>query len=161
LLGVSLAWRRGSRYLFAVWPATAWLAAGGLRDEWRRLSIPRRRALSALALALLPILTVGRSLATPRDPWWRAADALREAREKGRLHPGKAIPGPILGPFAPHDDRAKQFLRHHLGVWAFRTPESGAPPGSTLWIPPQEAQGLPPASILLRTPLFILARKGP
>jgi len=161
LLGVSLAWRRGSRYLFAVWPATAWLAAGGLRKGWQRLSIPRRRALSLLAVALLPILTVGRSLATPRDAWWQAAEVLRAARKEGALHPETAIRGPVFGPFAPYDDRAKQFLRHHLGVWAFRTPPGGAPPGGTLWRTPDEAQGLPKASILLRTPLFFLVRKGP
>ncbi len=161
LLGVSLAWRRGSRYLFPVWPATAWLAAGGLRHGWRRLSIPRRRILSSLALALLPILTVGRSLATPRDPWWQAAEILQQARKEGRLHPEREIPGPVYGPFAPHDDRPKQFLRHHLGVWAFRTPAGGAPRGSTLWVPPGEARGLPPDSVLLRTPVFFLVRKGP
>lgn len=154
--GAIAARRQGSRYLFAVYPASAWLAALALRGWWDRCGARGRTALACCALALAPAVTLGKSLVTPRDAHWRAASALRSARPQLRAATTAAEPA-IYGPFAPHDDRMKQFLRHHAGIWAFDAPAGQAPPGALLWLPPD----LPaPGGAVFRCELFQLVRSG-
>lgn len=152
-VGIVIAKRQGSRYLFAVWPATAWMASIGLEGWWRSLAADKRRMIAAGVLALVPVLTVGKGLVTADDEWSRAAASLRAYRADAAEH-SETIP-PVYGPFAGHDDRMKQFVRHHLGVWAFQVAPDGPPPGSILLVTnadPAHAGEAP----LLRTDLFAL-----
>ena len=139
--GAMLGRREGSRYLFAVWPAAAWLCAMLHEREWRGPWPPLRRLASAAILCLPPALVAGKSLVTPRDDWWRSAAALRAARAELAGAPRPAI----YGAFLRRDDRRKQFLRYHAGLWAFPQPEAGAPSGAWRCLEPEEA---PPSATL-------------
>ncbi|TAH38271.1 MAG: hypothetical protein EYC70_06510 [Planctomycetota bacterium] len=146
--GAMVARREGSRYLFAVWPASAWIAALALRPWWERRPARLRQRLAGAVLALVPILVLGKFLVTPRDAWWRSADALRAARPQ-------LASGPIYGPFARHDDRRKQFLRYHAAQWAFPAP--AAPPAGA-WVLRAPGEPVPPDADVVTTDLFRLVR---
>lgn len=150
--GAMLGRREGSRYLFAAWPANAWLCARALAPWWRRRSAAARARLE-LAVAFLPlVLVAGKCLLTPRDPDWRAASALRAQRAELA-----AAPRPeIYGAFAHHDDRRKQFLRYHSGLWAMPLPPEGPPPGSWRLLEPAEAA--PAQATRVEAPPLVLVR---
>lgn len=158
-LGAVVAARQGSRYLFAAWPALALMVAALGTGWWQRRGERARRRLAWAALALLPAIALGRPLFVERDGWWRAVEPLRERRAAGWQD---GVAPVVYGPFAAHDDRAKQFLRHHLGVWAFVEPAEGAPPGSLLfrWREADGAAEGEPAGGAIRTPLFVLSPAG-
>ncbi|RMH03090.1 MAG: hypothetical protein D6702_06955, partial [Planctomycetota bacterium] len=110
--------------------------------------------LGAAALMLLPLAVAGAGLASGRGDWGEAARACRAWIESSRPAPETAV----FGPFSRHDDRAKQFLRHHLGLWAFAEPAGGAPPGSLVFRRREEP---PPGEPVLTTPLFTLTPAPP
>ncbi|MBC8330159.1 MAG: hypothetical protein H8E31_15590 [Planctomycetes bacterium] len=125
--GAVIAQRQASRYLFAAWPGLALMVGAAGLGWWHRLPERAQRRIAVVVLFLIPAMTAAKTLFTPRDEWWTAAVQLRE---RAALGWGDGPPPVVYGPFSAHDDRAKQFLRHHLGVWAFTTPAGGAPPGS-------------------------------
>jgi hypothetical protein len=155
LAGAVVAQRQASRYLFAAWPGVALMVGAVATNAWLRREAVERRRWAAAVMMLLPALTVGKGLLTPDDDW---AVAARQLRERASYGWGTEGPPTVYGPFSAHDDRAKQFLRHHLGVWAFREPDEGAPPGSLRfsWRGPGEA----PAGSALVTPGFRLDLVG-
>ena len=146
-VGIALAHREGSRYLVVAYPASAWLAAIALRGAWLRAGAAARRRVATAALFLPALLVGAKHLTTPADAWWRSAGALREARE--------VLAGEVVfGPFAAHDDRAKQFLRHHGAIPAY---SGAAPPGALSW--QAAAEPAPPGrEVVLETELFRLLR---
>ena len=125
--GAVIAQRQASRYLFAAWPGVALMFGAAGAGWWQRLTEDGQRRIGVGVLLLVPALTIGKTLLTERDDWWTAAGQLRERAGYGW---GDGGPPAVYGPFSAHDDRAKQFLRHHLGVWAYAEAEAGAPPGS-------------------------------
>ncbi len=149
-LGAVLAKRQASRYLYAAWPGLALGCATVLTGPWLRLSPRWRERLSIAAFSLAPLLLLVSYFSAPRDGWWSSVDPLRARRALGFPAP----PPVLYGPFSPEDDRGKQFLRHHLGLWAFRASEDGAPPGS--WRVLRHGSEPPPTNAVLRTPLWDL-----
>lgn len=143
----------GSLLLFTALPAVAWFCATAFSDAWRAAPVALRRKLAAATLLLVPLLLVTRSLLADRDDWWRAAEALRGARaELVETGAGTAV----YGPFRARLDGRKSLVRLHLGLWAFRAPEAGPPPGSLLWV---EGGGeRPEGRVVLETPRFALIR---
>ncbi len=131
LLGAVIAQRQASRYLFAAWPGLALMVSAAGAGWWARQAEARRRRFALAALMLLPALTIGKTLFAARDDWRAAAIQLHERAAAGWPEAGPPV---VYGPFSRHDDRAKQFIRHHLGTWAFAEGPHGPPAGSLRFV---------------------------
>ena len=126
LLGSAIARRQGSRYLFGAWPALAvafGLAAAAGLERWPARV---RAALPVAPWLLFAGVFLGARWLRSEDAWDRTASAVRAWADSSEL----PAPSEAFGDFAPHDDRAKQFLRHHAGIWTFSIPEEGLPQGA-------------------------------
>lgn len=127
-LAVIVPRRQGSRYLFAAFPAVAWLAAMPWTGAWETRKPMYWKVATLLALTAPLLMILGKGILSKQDAWQISAVQWRQFRHQ---NPGTE---PIFGDFAPHDDRSKQFIRFHSGRWALRRgrPQAG------LWYQPLE-----------------------
>ena len=122
-VGAALGQREGSRYLFAAWPAVAILFSALWREDFEALPGKRRTRIGVASILLIPLTLIGGTLLAENrsDPWLDSAYSLSLRASYGWDDDHAPV---IYSPqFSPHDDRLKQFIRWHLGVWAFWSPQ--------------------------------------
>jgi hypothetical protein len=148
--GASTSSREGSRYVFQLFVATSVLAAFTVGPELK--PTPAWFASTFVLLVLPAQVVLKSSIFRVHDEWWVAADLLEEHRGDPKLA-GREI----RGPFKPEDDRAKSFLRFHLGTWISSAPVTEM--RGLQWIPGAGVD-FPVGRVVVATPLGAVVDYG-